>query len=94
MSYLYVCDNIFVCTDIINDWELYSIQQEVDPELVRQRTEEAQEMVTWMRRLDLSPQEPIATNESTEAHDCEEIKTFISNSSNILPQITVFNILN
>ncbi|XP_037541645.1 laminin subunit alpha-4 [Nematolebias whitei] len=55
--------------DIINDWELYSVQQEVNPELVRQRTEEAQEMVTWMRRLDLSPQEPIAMDESTEAHD-------------------------
>uniref|UniRef100_A0A3Q3B6Z3 Laminin subunit alpha 4 n=1 Tax=Kryptolebias marmoratus TaxID=37003 RepID=A0A3Q3B6Z3_KRYMA len=55
--------------DMIHDWELYSVQQEVDPEVVRQRTEEAQEMITWMTRLDLSPQEPIATDESTEAHD-------------------------
>lgn len=63
-------------TDIINDWELYSVQQEVAPEVVRQRTEEAQDMVTWMRSLDLSPREPVATEESSEAHDCEQKPTF------------------
>lgn len=58
---------------MIQDWELYGVQQDVDPEEVRRSTEEAQEMVTWMRKLDLSPREPVATDESTEAHDCEEI---------------------
>ncbi|XP_028253494.1 laminin subunit alpha-4 [Parambassis ranga] len=55
--------------DMIHDWELYSVHQDVDPEVVRRNTEAAQEMVNWMRKLDLSPREPIATDESTEAHD-------------------------
>lgn len=57
---------------MIHDWELYSVHQDVDPEVVRQNTEVAQGMVTWMRKMDLSPREPIATDESAEAHDCEE----------------------
>lgn len=57
---------------MIHDWELYSVHQDVDPEVVRQNTEVAQGMVTWMRKMDLSPREPIATDESTEAHDCAE----------------------
>lgn len=61
-----------VCAEMIHDWELYSVQQDVDPEVVRRNTEVAQGMVTWMRTLDLSPREPIATDESTEAHDCED----------------------
>lgn len=55
--------------EMIHDWELYSVHQDVDPEVARQNTEVAQGMVTWMRKLDLSPREPIATDESTEAHD-------------------------
>ncbi|XP_073348955.1 laminin subunit alpha-4 [Pagrus major] len=55
--------------EMIHDWELYSDHQDVDPQVVRQNTEMAQGMVTWMRKLDLSPREPIATDESTEAHD-------------------------
>ncbi|XP_034756843.1 laminin subunit alpha-4 [Etheostoma cragini] len=55
--------------EMIHDWELYSVHQDVDPEVARQNTERAQGMVAWMRTLDLSPREPIATDESTEAHD-------------------------
>ncbi|XP_041661405.1 laminin subunit alpha-4 [Cheilinus undulatus] len=55
--------------DMIQDWELYSVHQDVDPEVVRQNTEVARGMVAWMRTLDLSPREPVATDESTEAHD-------------------------
>ncbi|KAL6096213.1 lama4 [Pungitius sinensis] len=55
--------------EMIHDWELYSVHQDVDPEVARQNTEQAYTMVTWMRTLDLSPREPIATDESTEAHD-------------------------
>ncbi|KAF3844257.1 hypothetical protein F7725_013598 [Dissostichus mawsoni] len=55
--------------EMIHDWELYSVQQEVDPELARQSAERAHRMLTWMRTLDLSPREPTATDESTEAHD-------------------------
>lgn len=58
---------------MIEDWELYSVYRDVDPEVVRQNTEVAQGMLTWMRRMDLSPREPVATDESAEAHDCEEI---------------------
>ncbi|KAJ0061302.1 hypothetical protein NL108_014826 [Boleophthalmus pectinirostris] len=59
----------FRIEDMIHDWELYSVQQEVAPEVVRQNTEIAQGMVAWMRALDLSPQEPRAKEESTEAHE-------------------------
>lgn len=55
--------------EMIHDWEVYSIQQEVDPEVVRKNTEDAKEIVALMRKIDLSPGEPIATGESTEAHD-------------------------
>lgn len=55
--------------DIIHDWELYNVQQEMDPEAIKRSTEIAQEMVAWMRQLDMSPQEPIATDETAEAHD-------------------------
>ncbi|KAG7244185.1 hypothetical protein INR49_004258 [Caranx melampygus] len=55
--------------DMIHDWELYSVQQDVDPEVVKRNTEVAQGMLTRMRKVDLSPREPIATDESTEAHD-------------------------
>uniref|UniRef100_A0A8C4EVD9 Laminin, alpha 4 n=1 Tax=Dicentrarchus labrax TaxID=13489 RepID=A0A8C4EVD9_DICLA len=55
--------------EMIHDWELYSVHQDVDPEVVRRNSEVAQKMVTWMRKLDLSPREPIATDESTEAHE-------------------------
>lgn len=66
-----------VFTEMIHDWELYSVQQDVDPEVVRRNTEVAQGMVTWMKELNLSPREPVATDESTEAHDCEEIQHII-----------------
>ncbi|KAM4713583.1 laminin subunit alpha-4 [Anableps anableps] len=55
--------------DMIHDWELYNVQQEMDPEAVRRSTEIAQGMISWMRQLNLSPREPIATDETTEAHD-------------------------
>lgn len=63
-----------LAAEMIHDWELYSIQQDVDPELVKQNTEVAQELVAWMRKMDLSPREPIATDESAEAHDGEDCK--------------------
>ncbi|XP_071755332.2 laminin subunit alpha-4 [Centroberyx gerrardi] len=55
--------------EMIHDWELYSVHQDLDPEMVRRSTEIGQGMVAWMRKLDLSPREPTATDESTEAHD-------------------------
>lgn len=60
------------CTEMIQDWELYHDNQDVDPEMFRKSIEVAQEMVAWMRKLDLSPREPIAMDESSEAHDCEK----------------------
>lgn len=58
-------------TEMIQDWELYRDHQDLDPEVVRKSTEVAQGMVVWMRKMDLSPREPIATDESSEAHDCK-----------------------
>ncbi|KAM4633602.1 laminin subunit alpha-4 [Polymixia lowei] len=55
--------------EIIHDWQVYSVHQDLDPEMVRHSTEVAQGMMTWMKKLDLSPRGPIATDESTEAHD-------------------------
>uniref|UniRef100_A0A3Q1IK94 Laminin, alpha 4 n=1 Tax=Anabas testudineus TaxID=64144 RepID=A0A3Q1IK94_ANATE len=55
--------------EMIHDWEVYSVHQDVDPEEVRENTEMGLKMLTWMRKLDLSPREPVATDESTEAHD-------------------------
>lgn len=62
-------------TEMIQDWELYRDHHDVDPEVVRKSTEVAQGMVAWMRKMNLSPQEPIATDESSEAHDCEKPMT-------------------
>ena len=57
-----------MCPDMISDWELYSIQQEIDPEVQKQKQLEAERMLTWIRELDLSPKEPLATHESAPAH--------------------------
>uniref|UniRef100_A0A3Q2CDJ9 Laminin subunit alpha 4 n=1 Tax=Cyprinodon variegatus TaxID=28743 RepID=A0A3Q2CDJ9_CYPVA len=64
-----LCVSVCVSTDMIHDWELYNIQQDMDPEEVRRSTEMAQEMISWIRQLDLSTQEPIARNEATKAHE-------------------------
>ena len=56
---------------MISDWEQYREQQEVDPETAKQNTAHAERMVSRMRTVDLSTREPIATDEATEAHECE-----------------------
>ncbi|XP_055362152.1 laminin subunit alpha-4 isoform X2 [Betta splendens] len=77
--------------EMINDWHIYSIQQDVDPEEVTQNTEAAQDMVTWMRKLDLSPREPVATDESTEAHDLlrriRQLEKKLVNTDSRLPAV-------
>ncbi|CAL8395487.1 unnamed protein product [Arctogadus glacialis] len=55
--------------EMVQDWELYSVQEELDPETKLGDTRESQETLAWMRSLDLAPREPDATDESTEAHD-------------------------
>ncbi|XP_061785001.1 laminin subunit alpha-4 isoform X2 [Nerophis lumbriciformis] len=55
--------------DMINEWEIYSVYQEMDPEVARRNTEEALSFVSEMRKLDLSAHGPITIEESTEAHD-------------------------
>ncbi|XP_051952446.1 laminin subunit alpha-4 isoform X1 [Xyrauchen texanus] len=55
--------------DMIREWELYSVYQELDPEVKRQKTVEAERILGWMRNLNLSPKELLATNESSEAHN-------------------------
>ncbi|XP_013999730.2 laminin subunit alpha-4 isoform X1 [Salmo salar] len=76
--------------EMISDWELYSVHQELDPDIIRQKTAVAEGMVAWMKKLDLSPQEPIATDESTEAHDLlrrmrQLEKKLISTDSRVAP---------
>uniref|UniRef100_A0A1A8V2I3 Laminin, alpha 4 n=1 Tax=Nothobranchius furzeri TaxID=105023 RepID=A0A1A8V2I3_NOTFU len=55
--------------EIILDWEVYNVNQDVDPEVVRQNTETAHKTITWMRQLELSQKETTATDESTMSHD-------------------------
>uniref|UniRef100_A0A3P9L0B7 Laminin subunit alpha 4 n=1 Tax=Oryzias latipes TaxID=8090 RepID=A0A3P9L0B7_ORYLA len=55
--------------EMIHDWEVYSVQQDIDPEEKRRNFELVQQMLSWMRQLDVSQQLPVAKNESTEAHD-------------------------
>ncbi|XP_064196061.1 laminin subunit alpha-4 [Anguilla rostrata] len=58
-----------VIEEMISDWELYSVHQDVDPEVVKQKTADAENMVKRMRKLDLSPKEPSTTEESAAAHE-------------------------
>ncbi|XP_077567686.1 laminin subunit alpha-4 [Stigmatopora nigra] len=55
--------------EMIHEWELYSVDQETDPEVVRRKTDDAFSTVNNMRNRDLSTQGPITIEESTEAHD-------------------------
>ncbi|XP_067273513.1 laminin subunit alpha-4 [Pseudorasbora parva] len=55
--------------DMIRDWELYGVHQELDPQVKLQKIAEAERILGWMRNLDLSPKEPLATDESSEAHE-------------------------
>lgn len=57
--------------DVIRDWELYGVYQELDPQVKLQKIAEAERILGWMRNLDLSSKEPLATDESSEAHECE-----------------------
>lgn len=58
-------------SEMISDWELYSVHQDVDPEVVRRKTTEAENMVNRMSKLNLSPKQPIATEELANAHEGE-----------------------
>uniref|UniRef100_A0A8C7WEV2 Laminin, alpha 4 n=1 Tax=Oncorhynchus mykiss TaxID=8022 RepID=A0A8C7WEV2_ONCMY len=76
--------------EMISDWKLYSVHQDLDPEIIIQKTAVAEGMVAWMKKLDLSPQELIATDESTEAHDLlrrmrQLEKKLISTDSRVAP---------
>ncbi|XP_051732085.1 laminin subunit alpha-4 [Ctenopharyngodon idella] len=55
--------------DMVRDWELYGVHQELDPQVKLQKLAEAERILGWMRNLDLSPKEPLATDESSEAHE-------------------------
>lgn len=57
--------------DMIRDWELYGVNQEMDPQVKLQKIAEAERILGWMKNLDLSSKEPLATDESSEAHECE-----------------------
>lgn len=61
----------FCISDMIKDWELYSVHQELDPEVQKQKIIEAERILGWMRNINLSPKEPLATDEFKEANECE-----------------------
>ncbi|XP_076872800.1 laminin subunit alpha-4 isoform X2 [Brachyhypopomus gauderio] len=54
---------------IMSDWELYSVQQQVDPEVETEKQQQASHMLLWMRALTLSPRQPLATDEYTHAQE-------------------------
>uniref|UniRef100_A0A673KK89 Laminin, alpha 4 n=1 Tax=Sinocyclocheilus rhinocerous TaxID=307959 RepID=A0A673KK89_9TELE len=56
---------------MIRDWELYGVYQELDPQVKLQKIAEAERILGFMRNLDLSSKEPLATDQSSEAHECE-----------------------
>ncbi|XP_056620180.1 laminin subunit alpha-4 isoform X1 [Triplophysa dalaica] len=53
--------------DMIRDWELYSVHQDLDPEVQMQKTIQAEQILGMMRNRNLSPKEPLAIDESKEA---------------------------
>ncbi|KAM6954642.1 laminin subunit alpha-4 [Aplochiton taeniatus] len=86
----------YLIEEMIHDWEQYSVQREVNPEMLRQSSVAAEKMVAWMRKLDLSPREPIATDESTEAHDLlrrvrQLEKKMLSMEAHVSPQREVLS---
>uniref|UniRef100_A0A673KDQ8 Laminin, alpha 4 n=1 Tax=Sinocyclocheilus rhinocerous TaxID=307959 RepID=A0A673KDQ8_9TELE len=63
-------DCVCVCiSDMIRDWELYGVYQELDPQVKLQKIAEAERILGFMRNLDLSSKEPLATDQSSEAHE-------------------------
>ncbi|KAJ8270780.1 hypothetical protein GJAV_G00119200 [Gymnothorax javanicus] len=79
-----------VIEEMVRDWEVYSVHQDLDPEVVRRKTAEAEDMVKWMRKLDLSTKEPITTDESAEAHEMyrrvrQMEKKLVSTESRLAP---------
>ncbi|CAN9507589.1 unnamed protein product [Ophioblennius macclurei] len=78
--------------EMIRDWELYSEYQDIDPEVEKRNTIAAQRMVDWMRKLDLSPREPVATDEFTGAHDLlrrvRQMEKKLMTTDNLLPPLS------
>lgn len=56
---------------MVSEWDQYSVHQDMDPEVIKQKTVEAENMVHKMRKMDLPPSKPIAMDESTKAQECE-----------------------
>uniref|UniRef100_A0AAR2JA70 Laminin, alpha 4 n=1 Tax=Pygocentrus nattereri TaxID=42514 RepID=A0AAR2JA70_PYGNA len=89
LSLCYACVECFmtvfgtVCSDMISDWELYSVQQEIDPEVQKQKQLEAERMLNWIRELDLSPKEPLATQESAQANERKRVTPYSTHASNV-----------
>ncbi|XP_053541993.1 laminin subunit alpha-4 [Ictalurus punctatus] len=54
--------------DMISDWEVYSVQQEMDPEEQKQKESEAEHMLSHMRTQNLSPKHTLATQENAHTH--------------------------
>ncbi|XP_060769481.1 laminin subunit alpha-4 [Neoarius graeffei] len=54
--------------DMISDWEVYSVQQEVDPEQQKQKEREAEQMLSHMKTLNLSLKHSLATQENEHTH--------------------------
>ncbi|XP_066532892.1 laminin subunit alpha-4 isoform X2 [Hoplias malabaricus] len=55
--------------DMISDWEQYSVQDELDPEIQEKKRAESERMVEWIRTLDLSPKTPLSSHELSQAQE-------------------------
>ncbi|KAK2846299.1 hypothetical protein Q7C36_011153 [Tachysurus vachellii] len=54
--------------DMISDWEVYRVQQEVGPEQQKQKESEAEHMLNHMRMTNLTPRQSLVTQENTLTH--------------------------
>ncbi|XP_047674711.1 laminin subunit alpha-4 isoform X2 [Tachysurus fulvidraco] len=54
--------------DMISDWEVYRVQQDVGPEQQKQKESEAEHMLNHMRMTNLTPKQSLATQENTHTH--------------------------
>ncbi|KAG1933974.1 laminin subunit alpha-5 [Pimephales promelas] len=82
--------------DMIRDWELYGVHQELNPQVKLQKIAEAERILGWMRNMDLSPKEPLATDESSEAHELLRRvrhfeKTLMTTQGRLLPMREVLS---
>uniref|UniRef100_A0A8B9L3L4 Laminin, alpha 4 n=1 Tax=Astyanax mexicanus TaxID=7994 RepID=A0A8B9L3L4_ASTMX len=74
-------------------WWLYSVQQEVNPAVQRQKQLEAERMLNWIKELDLSPKEPLTTQEFSQAQERKCVHVLLSYHAEVDVQQTHTSLL-